>query len=220
MTLLILLLRCTTIDGNATESVRGAAFLACAYLVMRRFIRSPRRFRGRIRIRPRARLRELAPIALLLAFATSNYLGLRTAGTFTMFSNLRTEGAASNHWILAGNPLKAFGYQDDLVEVLAFPDAVPAIWRGMVRAGNSAGGQRIPLVQFRSLMYLARTNMGMRSLGPVRLRHAGVVHELDDVMASEFFAPARRSWEMRLMAFRQVVAFGVEERFPKGLCMW
>ena len=62
--------------------------------------------------------------------------------------------------------------------------------------------------------------MGMRSLGPVRLRHAGVVHELDDVMASEFFAPARRSWEMRLMAFRQVVPFGGEERFPKGLCMW
>ena len=51
-------------------------------------------------------------------FAMNQYLGLRTTGTLTMFSNLRTEGEKSNHLILRNNPLKIFGYQEDVVEVL------------------------------------------------------------------------------------------------------
>lgn len=239
-TFLILLLRFTTISGNATESIRGLAFLVCAYLVMRRFLRAPLRFRNRIRLRPR--LKEIAPIALLLLFASSNYLGLGTAGTFSMFSNIRTEGPVSNHWILGRNPLKCFGYQDDVVVVQEFPGDVPTIWRGMVKAAPRSGWsgsklidatsseqrrQRIPLVQFRSLMYLARTNMRMRTLGPVRLVHNEVVHEFDDVMTSEFFAPTRRSWAMRLFAFRQIIdaagagaGAGSHDSIQKGLCMW
>ena len=51
-------------------------------------------------------------------FAMNPYLGLRTAGNLTMFSNLRTEGPTSNHLLLGSNPFKIFNYQEDVVEVL------------------------------------------------------------------------------------------------------
>ena len=56
--------------------------------------------------------------AVLILHGFTSYLGLRTAGNFSMFSNLRTEGARSNHLVLADNPLKLWGYDEDAVRVL------------------------------------------------------------------------------------------------------
>jgi hypothetical protein len=49
------------------------------------------------------------------------YLGLATVPCLSMFSNLRTEGTLSNHWIVPPG-LKLFGFQDDLVQVLGSSD--------------------------------------------------------------------------------------------------
>jgi hypothetical protein len=54
---------------------------------------------------------------LFIIHGMSNYLGLRTAGTFSMFSNLRTEGSWSNHFLLSSNPLKFWHFQDDIVYI-------------------------------------------------------------------------------------------------------
>jgi hypothetical protein len=54
---------------------------------------------------------------LFMIHGMGNYLGLRTAGTFSMFSNLRTEGARSNHLLLSSNPLKIWHFQDDIVYI-------------------------------------------------------------------------------------------------------
>jgi len=51
-------------------------------------------------------------------FVMNPYLGLRTAGNLTMFSNLRTDGATSNHILLGSNPLKFFDMQEDTVELI------------------------------------------------------------------------------------------------------
>ena len=61
----------------------------------------------------------------LTFYSMNNYLGLRTAGNFTMFSNIRTEGRTSNHLLLGKNQLKIFGYQDDIVQSNAF--ALPLV---------------------------------------------------------------------------------------------
>ncbi len=53
---------------------------------------------------------------LLIAFSASPYFGLRTSGNLTMFSNLKTEGQVSNHWLLPSNPLKMFSLQEDQVK--------------------------------------------------------------------------------------------------------
>ncbi len=44
------------------------------------------------------------------------YLGLKTAQTINMFSNLRLEGGVNNHLIMRARPMP-FGYLDDLVEI-------------------------------------------------------------------------------------------------------
>lgn len=54
------------------------------------------------------------PLLALVAFTALNpYLGLRTTGSFTMFSNLRTEGEGANHFVLDGWHLT--DHQNDLV---------------------------------------------------------------------------------------------------------
>jgi hypothetical protein len=51
------------------------------------------------------------------------YLGLRTQLSFSMFSNLRTEGGISNHLFMPRRIFSLAGYQEDLVEILESDDA-------------------------------------------------------------------------------------------------
>src|SRR5918997_3789390 len=57
-------------------------------------------------------------LVLLFLYGMTPYLGLRTTGNFTMFSNLRTEGTSSNHLLLRSNPVKVWGYQEDVVRFM------------------------------------------------------------------------------------------------------
>ena len=68
------------------------------------------------------------PLVLALHGLTS-YLGLRTAGNFTMFSNLRTEGGISNHLFMPRRLVSLADYQEDLVEILETDDVDFAEYR-------------------------------------------------------------------------------------------
>jgi hypothetical protein len=61
--------------------------------------------------------------ALLVLNGMSPYLGLKTETSFSMFSNLRTEGSQPNH-LFVPNWLKLTALQDDLVEVSASDNRV------------------------------------------------------------------------------------------------
>ena len=54
-------------------------------------------------------------LALLVLNAASPYLGGKTTSSFTMFSNLRTEGMESNHVLIPRLPIETM--QDDLVRI-------------------------------------------------------------------------------------------------------
>lgn len=51
----------------------------------------------------------------------SPYLGLKTDNSFSMFSNLRTEGGESNHYLIPSG-MQLFNYQKDVVEILSSSD--------------------------------------------------------------------------------------------------
>ena len=71
-------------------------------------------------LRPRRIVGVLLALTLLLnGFAP--YLGLRNEQTFSMFSNLRTEGADWNHFFIPST-LKLWDNQDDLVVILETTD--------------------------------------------------------------------------------------------------
>jgi hypothetical protein len=63
---------------------------------------------------------HLPVLALALLWALNPYLGLRTTGSFTMFSNLRTEAPHSNHLFMP--PLRIAGWQDEMVVLEASND--------------------------------------------------------------------------------------------------
>lgn len=62
----------------------------------------------------------LIPIIVFLN-GSSPYLGLKTENSFAMFSNLRTEGGETNHYIIPASS-QIFSFQDELVEVIASSD--------------------------------------------------------------------------------------------------
>lgn len=89
------------------------------------FLLRLRRSRG---IQPSVRDAELRMHPALAALAVCvflngmcPYLGLKTETAFAMYSNLRTEGGATNH-VLIPRPLALADYQVDLVRILRAPD--------------------------------------------------------------------------------------------------
>lgn len=138
----------------------------------------------------------LAPLLLVL-YAGTSYLGLRTAGNFSMFSNLRTEGDRSNHLLLGSNPLKIWGYQEDVVRFIAIDDRT-------ARVGHQyhyLQGQLLPVVEFRKLV-LAWTQAGM--VVPLTFEYNGVTYVTDDIVNDPTWRTSGRDLEMRLMDFRLI----------------
>jgi hypothetical protein len=74
------------------------------------------------RARPRTPVLLWVLPSIVLANGLNPYLGLRTQLSFSMFSNLRTEGDKSNHLFMP-RLLELGNYQEDLVEILAASDA-------------------------------------------------------------------------------------------------
>jgi hypothetical protein len=145
--------------------------------------------------------------ALLLLHGLTSYLGLRTAGNFTMFSNLRTEGERSSHLLLGSNPLKRWNYQEDVVRFLRIDDARAEIGY----AYKPLQGFALPVVEYRKLIY-RWTRAGMTV--PVTFEYRGQVHSSEDIVHDPVWRTTERDWEMRLMDFRVI-----QEEGPNA-CRW
>lgn len=79
-------------------------------------------------------------------FGLNPYLGLRTAGTFTMFSNLQVEGDSSNHLLLGDQPLEIFDLQEDVVHVRKIDP------RHADDEEDDLNGNSIPTLEFQKLI--------------------------------------------------------------------
>jgi hypothetical protein len=140
------------------------------------------------------------PLVVALHGLTS-YLGLRTAGNFTMFSNLRTEGPRSNHLLLGSNPLKLWGYQEDVVRFIRINDRKAKIGYQYQPLRRN----ELPVVEFRKLIY-AWTAAGITV--PMTLEYRGQVHSTENIVTDPAWRTGSRDWEMRLLDFRVIQAGG------------
>ena len=84
-----------------------------------------------------------AGILLLVVNSLTPYVGLKTESSFTMFSNLRTEGGGWNHLFIP-EAVRVFPHQDDLVRIIASND----------RALQASTGNGLRLVRFELERYL------------------------------------------------------------------
>ena len=117
------------------------------------------------------------------------YTGLRTQGTFTMFSNIRTEGGTTNHLFLPR--FSVFGYQD-LVTIVTSSE--PRLQR---LAGE---GQVLPFVEFRRNL-VARPDVAVTYVRAGR--EVAMAHASDDrsLVPLPFL-------ERKLLTFRPVPGAG------------
>jgi hypothetical protein len=91
------------------------AFAAVAAYAIARAPRSPRSLRPALVPARQARWPLLVFPALLVVNGLGPYLGYKTIATFGMFSNLRTEGGATNHLLLPPAPPDSL--ENDLIEI-------------------------------------------------------------------------------------------------------
>lgn len=147
-------------------------------------------------------------IALLVfLFGMTPYLGLRTAGNFSMFSNLRTEGNRSNHFLLASNSFKIWGYQEDIVEVTDIDDEAANIGHKY----RPLKGVQLPVVEFEKLIHKwTRANYVV----PIAFTHNGVHYSSDDIVNDPVWKTPNQDWEMYLMDFRVIQPEGPNQ------CRW
>ena len=148
----------------------------------------------------------LVPIALFL-FAMTSHLGLRTAGNFSMFSNLRTEGETSNHLLFGSNPIKFWGYQEDVVEIVSIDTDAARIGHHY----NNLNGMLLPIVEFRKLLYLWRE--AGRAF-PITWRYGGQEFSSENIALEPDWRVDRWDWEMRLLDFRLI------QQTEPNRCRW
>jgi hypothetical protein len=144
--------------------------------------------------------------ALLLLHGLTSYLGLRTVGNFTMYSNLRTEGERSDHLLLGSNPLKLWDYQEDVVRFLRIDDARAEIGY----AYKPLQGYALPVVEFRKQIY-RWTRAGMTV--PVTFEYRGRCVRARTSCPTRCGARPSATERLRLMDFRVIQEEG---RRPAG----
>ena len=137
----------------------------------------------------------------LLTFGFSPYLGLGTAGTFSMFSNLKTEGSTSNHLLLSQNPFKIFKYQEDTVKFyVAFSEKNNQKFyltlNNRLFAGNS-----LPLVEFKKSIYNWTKNNEKVAM---MFEYKGKTYPTTDIINDPIWKTPKRNWEMKLLNFRLI----------------
>ncbi|MGF1520812.1 MAG: hypothetical protein ACFBSF_00650 [Leptolyngbyaceae cyanobacterium] len=159
-------------------------------------------------LNPQVNVLPVVAFALLVFFFGMNsYLGLRTAGNFSMFSNLRTEGIDSNHLLLASNPLKIWDYQDNVIDVLAINDEAAAIGHKY----RPLKGERLPLVEFKKLIHKwTEANYTV----PITFVHNGVTYSSQDIVNDATWQTPKRTWDMYFMDFRIIQTEG------PNICRW
>ena len=133
-------------------------------------------------------------MGLLFLNGLSPHLGFKTETSFAMFSNLRTEGGYSNHFII---PVEAqiFDYQQDLVTILSTNH------RHLEFRASESG-----LVPYYSLRYdVSRVaSAGVKNF-QVSYIHEGKRHDLENAETHPELSRPYSVWLRKIMDFRQVL---------------
>jgi hypothetical protein len=138
--------------------------------------------------------------ALLLLYTNTSYMGLRTAGNTSMFSNLRTEGGATNHFVMPS--WQPFGYQRDLIFV---EEIEPEYARWM--RGQPDIGMMMSTFELRRIVEMWK-DAGKSNIRMV-FKHKGEVKYYEDITKSKRWADNPLPWlAKKLMLFREIQPSG------------
>ena len=195
------------------NAIRGTLFIVSVLIVVapiiKKLLAAPKSWRGVPVVQSKFSWLTYLFAAMLFFFATTSYLGLRTAGNFSMFSNLRTEGQTSNHLLLSGNPLKIWHYQEDTVKILEIDDEKAKIGHKYCPLKNHS----LTVVEFRKLIY-QWTKADYKI--PLVFEYGDRTYTTTDIVDDPTWRTPKRTWEMKLMDFRVIQPNNGEPNY----CRW
>lgn len=201
-------------DWIAADNAMGWFFLAGSLTLIVQVVRNARASGLRLldlegvnlfafrEVRPR--WMWLMPL-LLLVYTNTSYLGLRTAGNTTMFSNLRTEDGVSNHFLVSSS-WQPFGFQRDVLYVEAIPEEFRDEMRGQPEVGMG-------MTRF-ELRRIAERWRGRGEEVPMRFRQGNRIYSYDDITEEDEWARPLPWIAKKLMLFREIQPDGPNE------CRW
>ncbi|MGK7960713.1 hypothetical protein [Crocosphaera sp.] len=198
---------------NNWKTIAGILFNLAAIILLfpilqERFSKSqPMQWQGvPIIISKSSNMLLIFPIVLFL-FGMTSYFGLRTAGNFSMFSNLKTEGEGSNHLLLRNNPLKIWNYQEDSVYFLEIDDK-------KYKTGHqyrTLKGHSLPVVEFKKLI-LKWKKVGYEV--PMTFEYKGQIYITNNIVNDPTWKTDKTNWKMYFMDFRII-----QKESPNS-CRW
>jgi hypothetical protein len=141
---------------------------------------------------------------LLAIFGMNPYLGLRTAGTFSMFSNIRTEGPRSNHLLLGSNPIKFWDFQEDIIYISDIDERTYS--RGPLKDHG------LPRLEFE---YLVREWKRMGIDVPVIFVYREKEYAYLDITMESDWLIGSSDWRYKFFNFRKIQLDGEPNR-----CRW
>lgn len=146
--------------------------------------------------------------ALMLAFSMTSYLGLRTAGNYSMFSNVRTEPDGWNHLILRGPIMTLSDQQQDVVHIHRL-DFIPM---HILHMSENPSGMKLPVIEFRKLLYKLR-QAGLKVGADISYR--GQRWTTGDIAGHPDWRVDRRDLAMLLNDFRPI-----QVNPSPNMCRW
>lgn len=195
------------------KTITGILFIISVLIVIaplvKNFLDNPRSWQGVAIVNGRMPKFIYIFIALLFLYAATPYLGLRTAGNFSMFSNLRTEGATSNHLLLRNNSLKIWNYQEDTVKIIEIDDKKAEIGHKYRPLKNHS----LPVVEFKKLIY-QWTKAGYKV--PLVFEYNNQTFTTSNIVDHPVWRTPIRNWEMIFMDFRVIQPDNGEPNY----CRW
>lgn len=129
---------------------------------------------------------------LLCVNGFSPYLGIKTESSFSMFSNIRTSGHGSNHYIF-GVPVKTNSYADNLVHIYSSSDSV------LQTIGEKE--YWVPMIELASYVeYRLRDGQDFS----IDYEYLGERTQIDSVLQNRDAFPSTSWWLRKLVYFRPV----------------
>jgi hypothetical protein len=134
-------------------------------------------------------------LALITFNGLAPYLGVKTVGSFTMYSNLRTEDKFTNHFILPAELLRVVDLEDDVVQIL---DGSSQYFNSWIFSQK-----KIPYFEFQSYMNkLTQTEQGNL---PIKYLRKGKVHSVAQINQVAEFIKEPPVLLRKLIAFHAVM---------------
>ena len=177
--------------------------------LVRQLLAEPKSWQGIKIVNSKIPWLTYSAIAILTIYAATSYLGLRTAGNFSMFSNLRTEGDQSNHLLLSNNPLKVWNYQEDTVKVIEIDDEKAKVGHKYRPLQN----HYLPVVEFKKTIY-QWTKAGKTV--PLIFKYGDRIYRTDNIVTDPIWRTPKRTWSMKLLDFRVIQPDNGEPNY----CRW